>query len=953
MAELKYTADGLPFWDNPDFSWVDQGNVPLPPLKPAVPSWVEQAPPILRNPDTTPFEVAAQRVKSAVQGVKQPVQDDRGSITGFFGPKDAAKPSYIMEPDLLESQQGQEYPKGLMQRDDGSFYYVGEPDKTVPLVKRPDILPIASTPEGYKFAMPKMLDIGGNVMGNVGGKLGGAVMAKPGEMVLGSGVVGKQLNKDAELLIRGKNAEIGEETLQKLSKPNHFYRAMTHDEYEATIGAGKGIKSNQKFSVRNEGTSFAEDLPTAESYANFGRTDPRKTGKPTYLVEINGEDGLVRTKDGYLKAADEISKDRITNIIKMENKDGSIIGKVLKSDTRNQVGSQVGRALERPRPNEQGFYSTLEHAISNSKVQKADAQGWTNYLRNQPGVKAEELELRLKDLPPGQLTKDQIKEIVDKNKVELKEEVLGGKTDLPEISNEQILAEAIKIANERGTKFSRIPRGQRRDELLQEARERLEVRQIEEANKLGNTTYTRYHQYQLPGGENYREMLVKLPIVTSPKAQEALELTKRMNAGEFNSLNDIERKALFKKRDDLLKAAKAEEGETFQAPHFDDKGTNLLYHVRMNDRSVDGNKSLHLEEIQSDWMQRGRDYGFKGEKAKLEPQFNKIEQKIIDSGDEAIMGNPDLKEILKMAVDKKLITKEEASLYERYVKTEAGEKSGQQPPDAPFKKGWEELALKRMLKKAVDEGYDAISWTPGEAQALRYQNEIRQKINSVEWHNKKMGKPSDERQILITPASGSEIELTVDKSGRIIGGYKELKGKTLDEVLGKDFAKQIMDKAEGNIDAKGYVMGAEGFKQAYDKRAVDIMNNLTKKYGGKVESKELPNPRKFFVHKTENKYGNHVYDVRSSVTGDNKSSANVHAAFNNSAEAEAKMKELQKGDQIHFLKITPELRAKVQDEGFSLFANTPVTVPIDYNPFERDKQDKKYKLVPVKENPFQ
>src|SRR5882762_1404946 len=41
------------------------------------------------------------------------------------------------------------------------------------------------------------------------------------------------------------------------------------------------------------------------------------------------------------------------------------------------------------------FYSTLEDTIAGSKVQKATPEQWTSYLKNQPGVKPEELEFSL------------------------------------------------------------------------------------------------------------------------------------------------------------------------------------------------------------------------------------------------------------------------------------------------------------------------------------------------------------------------------------------------------------------------------------------------------------------------------------------------------------------------------------------------------------------------------
>jgi hypothetical protein len=44
------------------------------------------------------------------------------------------------------------------------------------------------------------------------------------------------------------------------------------------------------------------------------------------------------------------------------------------------------------------------------------------------------------------------------------------------------------------------------------------------------------------------------------------------------------------------------------ASHFDQP--NILAHMRVNDRVVDGKKTLFIEEIQSDWHQKGRKKGY-------------------------------------------------------------------------------------------------------------------------------------------------------------------------------------------------------------------------------------------------------------------------------------------------------------------------------------------------------
>lgn len=110
-----------------------------------------------------------------------------------------------------------------------------------------------------------------------------------------------------------------------IRRPGHVYRGMTGDEYYATIGSGSGVRSRRDFSLPSEGTSFSEDPKIAEDYANFGRTDPRKTGRPNYLVEVVNDPKLlsVDPRDGYVKADAEVPRTHVTRVWRMEaSKDG-------------------------------------------------------------------------------------------------------------------------------------------------------------------------------------------------------------------------------------------------------------------------------------------------------------------------------------------------------------------------------------------------------------------------------------------------------------------------------------------------------------------------------------------------------------------------------------------------------------------------------------------------------
>ena len=55
-------------------------------------------------------------------------------------------------------------------------------------------------------------------------------------------------------------------------------------------------------------------------------------------------------------------------------------------------------------------------------------------------------------------------------------------------------------------------------------------------------------------------------------------------------------------------------------------------------------------------------------------------------------------------------------------------------PNMPFKKTdqWVNLALRRMIRYAAENGFDRIAWTNGEQQAERY--DLSKQLNKVDWH---------------------------------------------------------------------------------------------------------------------------------------------------------------------------------------------------------------------------
>jgi hypothetical protein len=96
---------------------------------------------------------------------------------------------------------------------------------------------------------------------------------------------------------------------------------------------------------------------------------------------------------------------------------------------------------------------------------------------------------------------------------------------------------------------------------------------------------TKFSQYQLPGGTNYREVLVTLPqrnIADNAAGKRLYETFKRKGGDpSWEELTQQQRDAII---DDTPSFARKEDAK-FRSSHFDEP--NILVHLRLNDRAVD------------------------------------------------------------------------------------------------------------------------------------------------------------------------------------------------------------------------------------------------------------------------------------------------------------------------------------------------------------------------------
>ena len=265
--------------------------------------------------------------------------------------------------------------------------------------------------------------------------------------------------------------------------------------------------------------------------------------------------------------------------------------------------------------------------------------------------------------------------------------------------------------------------------------------------------------------------------------------------------------------------------------HFDDeytKGKTVAW-IRFGDATdADGNKVLTIDEIQSRRHQDGREKGYGGNiyddaVKTLATAFGVSEDTIDDN-------RYDYANYLEARINR--------AKNEEYVRglINALRKGENYVPDAPFRNNWQELAMKRMLRYAAENGYDKVAWTGGMQQARRYglSEMVDYMESGIAGYNDN-GEPIMGITIAIKNEDSQPFYFEVNpQSGIIEEGLSDYKGKPLSEVIGKDNAEKLLER-EQRISGRGLDMvGGEGMKGFYDYMLPKFMNKYGKKWGAQT-----------------------------------------------------------------------------------------------------------------------
>lgn len=397
---------------------------------------------------------------------------------------------------------------------------------------------------------------------------------------------------------------------------------------------------------------------------------------------------------------------------------------------------------------------------------------------------------------------------------------------------------------------------------------------------------TKYEQYTEPGAVqgSYREFKMILPYkleepLTYDEWLKAMDLPEDMGAAEIKAL--YERELL--DQESIAWGAK----NVVHEPHFSDP--NILAHVRFAEHgSTDGERVLFIDEMQSWWHQTGRQAGYRPtewpetwtiRKPTKQDRYvwridegNRFERLFLNSKsqvpqtvviryprpgtarsqyelyylDRLVETFDDLETARRMGYeamadipDNMLAAFDESGFPIAYG-TKGAERLKDtalrtRVPEAPFAKTWDELCIKRMIRHAAENDYDAIAWTSGAMQADRYPKDTRKVIDQLEWV-----KYEDGTVVVNGDRVGHRVfqaEFGPTGTGLFLG-----QETTIEAAFGKRLARQIADAptyVPGITRGQDIVVGDRALADLYDKIIPYSANKLVKRWGAKTEELAL------------------------------------------------------------------------------------------------------------------
>jgi hypothetical protein len=480
-----------------------------------------------------------------------------------------------------------------------------------------------------------------------------------------------------------------------------------------------------------------------------------------------------------------------------------------------------------------GFYSAVEQAALAIPRKSGTGQSFLNDISKGQDVRADEIKwMGLDDFLKGKqnVTRQEVQDYIANNRVDVQEV----KSTIPRLPGEEMP----------GDKGAFLPK---------------------------------FGQYTLPGGENYRELLLTMPENFGAKAN-------KEGYVPLSAITDAQ----------------------YRSSHFPNQ-PNILAHLRVNDRvDADGKKMLLIEEVQSDWHQAGRDKGY------ATKSLTAAEKQELD-------------EIKRRSVYGTSIQD-----AERIAELQSRTKG---VPDAPFKDTWYQLALKRAIQHAAENGYDRIGLTTGSQQASRF--DLSKQLSGVAYRDGVLH-GYDKSGALVMNRS-----VTPDELPNYVG--KEL-GKTMAENAVKDAEirnkisvaryegrpeseinalRSQLDGVKTDYSGLDLQVGGEGMKKYYDEIYPKFLDKYGKKWGARVGETNLNVVGKMKADPEVSKHPQYAQMLSEELGGKNPLDVSDDDFWKAYTKVSEKITGKKVGETVRYIDITPEMKAGVS-KGQPLFMAAPI-----------------------------
>lgn len=525
------------------------------------------------------------------------------------------------------------------------------------------------------------------------------------------------------------------------------------------------------------------------------------------------------------------------------------------------------------------FVSNALKAVEGMKQEKATPEQWLAMIQKAGGLKAGEdkwmglsdwLTQRKTAGHGGSVTKQEVLDYIRENQIQVEDVNYSGVNrarqdeDYESLSVEslpEVMREPMKALNER---WKTLYQEARKDaDSPAQARNAAFVQLREEyGSGFGIYFATRGAEQLVVRNPSYLQEAAKMLGVE-------VDIDNPINSTRLNYTTE----GLQNKREIALVVPTVEAWNASDDVHFGDAGNGrAVAWVRFGDAYVPNmggdpndlasgvSKVLVIDEIQSKRHQEGREKGYKPTEEQNKREIEEANKALDAAWEELHSYSMNLKDNGKSY---KNASAEERAELERLTKTwedaiQLVEKkkralhTSELVPDAPFEKNWHELAMKRMLRYAAENGYDKIAWTKGEQQADRYS--IGGVAKDIQSYDLKEGG----QHVMVHLKGGNAIIFNIDDNGSVTradnyGYVKE--GQPLSDIVGKELATKIvnregkkvvpdwaadMDRDVREISGDNLRIGGEGMKGFYDQMLPRFMDKYGKKWGVKTGEIELP-----------------------------------------------------------------------------------------------------------------